>query len=59
VREAVDLLASLAPSLTAALWHLARDGHQLGILDGTVVCIDGSVGTTTGCTVRASIATTA
>jgi hypothetical protein len=40
VREAVDLLAALAPSLTAALWRLAHNGHHLGILDGTVVRID-------------------
>lgn len=40
VREAVDLLAALAPSLTAALWRLAGNGHRLGILDGTVVRID-------------------
>jgi DDE superfamily endonuclease/Helix-turn-helix of DDE superfamily endonuclease len=40
VREAVDLLAARAPSLTAALWRLAHNGHQLGILDGTVVRID-------------------
>jgi hypothetical protein len=40
VREAVDLLAAHAPSLTAALWRLAYNGHQLGILDGTVVRID-------------------
>jgi DDE superfamily endonuclease/Helix-turn-helix of DDE superfamily endonuclease len=40
VREAVDLLAACAPSLTAALWRLAHNGHQLGILDGTVVRID-------------------
>jgi hypothetical protein len=40
VREAVDLLAACAPSLTAALWRLAHNGHRLGILDGTVVRID-------------------
>src|SRR5215472_11553559 len=40
VREAVDLLAARAPSLTAALWRLAHNGHNLGILDGTVVAID-------------------
>jgi DDE superfamily endonuclease/Helix-turn-helix of DDE superfamily endonuclease len=40
IREAVDLLAAWAPSLTAALWRLAHNGHQLGILDGTVVRID-------------------
>jgi hypothetical protein len=40
VREAVDLLAASAPSLTAALWRLAGNGHRLGILDGTVVRID-------------------
>lgn len=40
VREAVDLLASRAPSLTAALWRLAHNGHQLAILDGTLVRID-------------------
>jgi len=40
VREAVDLLAARAPSLTATLWRLAHNGHQLGILDGTVVRID-------------------
>lgn len=40
VREAVDLLAAGAPSLTAALWRLAHNGHNLGILDGTVVRID-------------------
>ncbi|BCB83517.1 transposase family protein [Phytohabitans suffuscus] len=40
VREAVDLLAAFAPSLTAALWRLASNGHRLGILDGTVVRID-------------------
>lgn len=40
VREAVDLLAAQAPSLTAALWRLAHNGHALGILDGTLVPID-------------------
>jgi DDE superfamily endonuclease/Helix-turn-helix of DDE superfamily endonuclease len=40
IRETVDLLAAQAPSLTAALWRLAHNGHQLGILDGTVVRID-------------------
>jgi hypothetical protein len=40
VREAVDLLVARAPSLTAALWRLAGNGHRLGILDGTVVRID-------------------
>lgn len=40
VREAVDLLAAQAPTLTAALWRLAYNGHALGILDGTVAPID-------------------
>lgn len=40
VREAVDLLAASAPTLTAGLWRLAHNGHHLGILDGTVVRID-------------------
>jgi hypothetical protein len=40
IREAVDLLAQQAPTLTAALWRLAHNGHALGILDGTVVPID-------------------
>ncbi|BCB86995.1 transposase family protein [Phytohabitans suffuscus] len=40
VREATDLLAARAPSLTAALWRLAGNGHRLGILDGTLVPID-------------------
>ena len=40
VREAVDLLAARAPTLGAALWRLAYNGHALGILDGTVVAID-------------------
>ena len=40
VREAVDLLANQSPSLTAALWRLAHNGHVLGILDGTLVSID-------------------
>jgi Helix-turn-helix of DDE superfamily endonuclease/Transposase DDE domain len=40
VREAVDLLAARAPSLTAALWRLAGNGHRLGILDGTLVRTD-------------------
>lgn len=40
VREAVDLLAARAPTLGAALWRLAYNGHHLGILDGTVVRID-------------------
>ena len=40
VREATDLLAVRAPSLTAALWRPAGNGHRLGILDGTVVRID-------------------
>src|SRR5690606_11371764 len=40
VREAVDLLAEQAPTLTAALWRLAHNGHALGILDGTVIPID-------------------
>ncbi|MDQ7909470.1 transposase family protein [Phytohabitans sp. ZYX-F-186] len=40
VREATDLLAARAPSLTAALWRLAGNGHRLGVLDGTVVRID-------------------
>ena len=40
VREAVDLLADRAPSLTAALWRLAGNGHRLGVLDGTLVRID-------------------
>ena len=30
VREATDLLAARAPSLTAALWRLAGNGHRLG-----------------------------
>ncbi|MEJ3750296.1 transposase family protein [Actinomycetes bacterium KLBMP 9797] len=40
IREAVDLLADRAPSLTAALWRLTGNGHRSGILDGTVVRID-------------------
>lgn len=40
VREAVDVLADAAPSLTAALWRLAHNGHNLGILDGTLIAID-------------------
>lgn len=40
IREATDLLAAYAPSLSAALWRLAHNGHHLGILDGTVVRID-------------------
>ncbi len=40
VREAVDLLAAAAPSLTAAVWQLAHNGHQLGIVDGTLVTVD-------------------
>jgi DDE superfamily endonuclease/Helix-turn-helix of DDE superfamily endonuclease len=40
IREATDLLAARAPSLTAALWRLAGNGHRLGILDGTVARID-------------------
>lgn len=40
VREAVDLLAARAPSLTAATWQLARNGHQLGLLDGTLISTD-------------------
>lgn len=40
VREAVDLLAASAPSLTAALWRLAHNGHMLGILDGTLIATD-------------------
>lgn len=39
VREATDLLAAAAPSLTAVLWR-AGNGHRLGILDGTLVPID-------------------
>jgi hypothetical protein len=45
VHEAVDLLAVQAPSLTAALWHLARNDHSLGLLDGTVVRTDRIGGT--------------
>jgi len=40
VREAVDLLSAAAPTLTAALWRLAHNGHGLGILDGTLVATD-------------------
>jgi hypothetical protein len=40
VREATELLAARAPSLTAALWRLAGNGHNLGALDGTLVRID-------------------
>jgi DDE superfamily endonuclease/Helix-turn-helix of DDE superfamily endonuclease len=40
VHEVTGLLAACAPSLTAALWRLAHNGHQLGILDGTVVATD-------------------
>jgi hypothetical protein len=40
VREAVDLLAARAPSLTATLWRLAHNGHVLGLLDGTLVASD-------------------
>ena len=40
VREAVELLAARAPTLVAALWRLAHNGHQLGLLDGTLVPID-------------------
>jgi hypothetical protein len=40
VREAVDLLANRAPSLTAGLWRLAHNGHVLGLLDGTLVATD-------------------
>lgn len=40
VREAVDLREQHAPSLTAALWRLAHNGHALGILDGTLVATD-------------------
>lgn len=40
VQEAVDLLPPGAPSLTAALCRLAHNGHQLGILDGTLIPID-------------------
>jgi hypothetical protein len=56
VHEAVDLLAAQAPSLTAALWQLARKGHNLGVLDGTVVRIDRVGGTPTSCTTPASTA---
>jgi hypothetical protein len=40
LREAVELLAARAPSLVAALWRLAHNGHQLGLVDGTLVPID-------------------
>lgn len=40
VREAVDLLATAVPTLSAGLCRLAHNGHQLGIVHGTVVRID-------------------
>lgn len=40
LREAVDLLAARAPSLTAALWVLAWSFNTFAILDGTVVRTD-------------------
>jgi len=40
IQEAITLLAALAPSLTAALWRLARSGHEYAILDGTCIPID-------------------
>lgn len=40
VREAVDLLAALAPTLTAALWRVSWSDRPLGILDGTLIAID-------------------
>ena len=45
VREVVDLLAAAAPTLSAGLWRLAHNDHQLGILDGTVMRIDRLGGT--------------
>lgn len=40
LREATDLLAAQAPSLTAALWQLAWTHHNYAIVDGTVIRID-------------------
>jgi hypothetical protein len=40
VREAVDLLAARAPTLTGALWELAWSDRPLAILDGTLIPID-------------------
>jgi hypothetical protein len=40
IGEAVDLLASHAPTLTAALWQLAWSDRPLAILDGTLIPID-------------------
>ncbi|CAO5191599.1 DDE endonuclease [Frankia sp. AiPs1] len=40
VHEAVDLLADLARSLTAALWALAWTWNNFAVLDGTVVRTD-------------------
>lgn len=40
VHEAVDLLAGLACSLTAALWALAWTWSNFAVLDGTVVRTD-------------------
>lgn len=40
IREAVDLLAAQAPTLTAALWQPAWSKRPLGIIDGTLIAID-------------------
>lgn len=40
LREAVDLLAAWAPTLTAALWALAWTFNTFALLDGTVVRTD-------------------
>lgn len=40
IRETVDLLATHAPSLTAALWQLAWTRDNYTILDGTVIRTD-------------------
>ncbi len=46
IREAVDLLAAYAPSLTAAWWALAWTFNAFAILDGTVVRTIASAGRT-------------
>jgi DDE superfamily endonuclease/Helix-turn-helix of DDE superfamily endonuclease len=40
IGEAVDLLATHAPTLTAALWQLAWSDRPLAVLDGTLIPID-------------------
>jgi hypothetical protein len=59
IREAADLLAACAPTLTAALWQLAHNGHNLGILMAPWYASTASVARWTASTTRASTTITA